>query len=125
MKSKRFVSSVPIAILFFVATSCSLFSPPRPALKFSPETLPDAQVGVPYEIEINISENVTPVFRFLIAEGTLPKGMTLEQKEHEDVARIFGTPEEAGTFIFKVEALCYGTNVSGQTGEKEYTIVVR
>lgn len=125
MKTKRLAIRITIIIVFLAVISCSLFSPSRPALKFSPDTLPGAQVGIPYEVEIKVTDNITPVFRFLVSERTLPKGLTLEQKEHEDVARIFGTPEEAGTFTFKVEALCYGTNVSGQTGEKQYTIVVK
>ncbi|HEX2697282.1 MAG TPA: Ig domain-containing protein [Anaerolineales bacterium] len=125
MKNTRFAIHLFAVVLFLAMTSCSIFSPTRPALKFDPDTLPDAQVGRPYEVEIKVTDNVTPVFQFGVSEGTLPKGLTIEQKEHEDVARIFGTPGVAGTFTFKVQALCFGTNVSGQSGEQEYTIVVK
>ena len=42
----------------------------------------------------------------------------------EDGAKVSGVPEETGTFTFTVFFSCFGTMVSGQTGEKEYTIVV-
>ena len=65
----------------------------RPELVFTPDTLPDAEAGVPYEVIIQISQ--------------------------------FGVPEESGTYKFIVSVWCYGTNVSGQTGEKEYTLLVK
>jgi hypothetical protein len=42
----------------------------------------------------------------------------------DDTAKISGVPEEAGTFTFTVRVWCYGTNVSAQQGEKEYSILV-
>jgi hypothetical protein len=44
--------------------------------------------------------------------------------QSEDTARIYGAPQEAGTFTFKLSVLCYGTNISGQTGDASYTITV-
>jgi hypothetical protein len=55
----------------------------------------------------------------------LPRSPTLERVQGEDSVRIVGTPAETGTLTFKVFVWCYGTNVSGQTGEKEYTIRVK
>jgi len=34
-------------------------------------------------------------------------------------------PTETGTFKFTVGAWCLGTNVSGQTGQREYELVVK
>jgi hypothetical protein len=102
-----------------------LFFPSGGDLKFNPDTLPDAQVGVAYKAEIHVRENRTPVGDFAISEGALPAGLKLEKVEGvEDTAAISGVPKEAGTFTLKISVWCYGTNVSGQTGEKEYNIVV-
>ncbi|MBI5839753.1 MAG: hypothetical protein HZB19_06595 [Chloroflexi bacterium] len=99
--------------------------PERGPLKFDPETLPNAQVGVPYEVEIKVTQNVTPVGDFSVAPERLPLGLELVMAEDVgDTARITGTPEELGTFTFVVSVWCYGTNVSGQAGDMEYTIVV-
>lgn len=95
------------------------------SLKFQPDELPKAKLGEAYEAEIRVTENITPVGAFSIIEGELPAGLELVKlKDQEDTARISGAPEESGTFTFKVSVWCYGTNVSGQTGEKEYHLVV-
>lgn len=72
-----------------------------------------------------MTENDTPVGEFWISEGTLPAGLELIKVEDEqDTARISDVPAESGTFTFTVSVWCYGTNVSGQTGAQEYSIVV-
>ena len=113
------------ACVLLATLGCMLFTPPRGPLKFDPAALPDAQVGVPYETRISISDNATPAGAFSISEGTLPGGLTMEKVEGEDAARITGTPQEAGTFTFRVFVWCYGTNVSGQVGEKAYSLTVK
>ena len=126
MRSKRqlwFILLAASVLLFTLA--CMLFSPPRGPLKFDPAVLPEAQVGVPYDAKISISDNATPAGAFSISEGTLPGGLTMEKVEGEDAVRISGTPQEAGTFPFRVFVWCYGTNVSGQVGEKGYTLTVK
>src|SRR5512140_98650 len=111
-------------LILLMSVACSLFGAARGPLKFEPQVLPDAAVGAPYEARISISENVTPAGEFSIAEGALPKGLKMEKVEGADAARIMGTPEETGTFHFKVFVWCYGTNVSGQEGEMEYSLTV-
>jgi hypothetical protein len=109
---------------FLFALSCYALTGGRGPLKFDPASLPDAQVGVPYDAKVTITQNVTPAGGFSISEGALPRGLTMEKVQDENSARISGTPEEAGTFTFKISVWCYGTNVSGQTGEMSYTITV-
>ena len=124
--------------LLMSTLACQLFSRPdseptlepffqntRPELVFTPDTLPDAEAGVPYEVIIQISQNETTVGDFQIVEGGLPDGLTYEFVKGEDNTRIFGVIRESGTYKFKVSVWCYGTNVSGQTGEKEYTLLVK
>jgi hypothetical protein len=58
-------------------------------------------------------------------EGILPDGLTLEYHENDSFAKINGTPTKAGEFIFVIGAACYGTSVSGQTGQVHYTIIMK
>jgi len=98
----------------------------RPALEFSPATLPDAQVGVPYSATITVSQASTPVGGASIQDGALPDGLDLAvAKDPIDTLQISGTPSTAGTFTFTVYVWCYGTNVNGQTATRQYTIAVR
>jgi hypothetical protein len=138
MKSKTVVLSA--ALLMIIASiSCSLFAfgteptqetdpcclpTPSGPLKFEPDTLPSAQVGVKYEAEIRVTQNSTPAGDISISKGSLPVGLEIVKVKGEDIAKISGIPEETGTFTFTVYAWCYGTMVSGQTGEKEYEIDV-
>ena len=103
-------------------TFCSLT--PRPALQFVPDRMPDARVGQPYDVEILVAGNATPVGNYSISTGTLPPGLELIMDENLHTARISGTPAVAGKYDFTLSVWCYGTNVSGQTGEIKYVIVV-
>ena len=98
----------------------------RPALTFSPEALPDGAVGQPYSVAISIGANQTPVGD-IYAEGALPPGLALpfDRNAPSSTATLSGTPTEAGTYQLTISAWCLGTNVSGQTGSHQYTIVVR
>ena len=133
-------SFVFLALLLILSASiaCSLFVPnvqlaedPEPyfgptggPLKFLPDALPEAQAGTAYDEEIRISLNNTPVGDFFISDGELPEGLEFTFLEGEDAATIVGTPAETGTYIFTVSAWCFGTQVSGQTGEKSYFLTV-
>ncbi len=125
-----------LIVLFGVVLACQMIepsptsSPSEPSdtvssLMFSPSELPEAQVGQPYQATITITGNETPVFSIVIDSGELPPGLKLVYEEVDDTAKIEGTPEEAGEFEFTVHAYCFGTNVSGQTGEQHYKLVVR
>jgi len=60
----------------------------------------------------------------ILSEGALPTGLELVFIEGEDSFSIRGVPEEAGSFTFTVFVSCFGTMVSGQTAQVEYTILV-
>lgn len=122
MKSKFFVILCGITMLVSVACVAIAFRGEAP--KFDPDSLPAGKVGAPYETEIHISENDTPVYLFEVSKGALPAGLELEQVEWEDRAILSGTPEEAGTFTFTLRVECRATNISGETSEQEYSIVV-
>ena len=101
-----------------------IFEPVTTPLKIEPDSLPNAQTGVEYEVEIRVSDNVTPVSSVFISSGTLPAGLELVFVDHVDGAKISGVPEETGTFTFTVFVSCFATMVNGQVAEKEYTIIV-
>ena len=95
-------------------------------LTFSPTTLPDGQVGSPYEVTITVSQNHTPVAGGGVETGSLPPGLDFKVSEqHDNTMRISGTPTAAGTFSFTISVWCYGTNVVGDSGEQAYTLVVK
>ena len=99
-------------------------NPDNRSLKFEPVDLPNAQKDIPYDVEVKIQNVETFVGEFRIIEGKLPEGLSLERVPSENAVRFTGTPKEAGVFTFVLEVLCTGTNSPGQTGQKEYTIIV-
>ncbi len=101
-----------------------IFKPVTTPLKFDPDSLPNAKTGVEYEVEIRVSDNVTPISSVTISKGKLPAGLKLVFASSKDNPKISGLPEEKGTFTFTVFVSCFGTMVSGQGGGKEYTIIV-
>jgi len=117
---------VPAMIGCVLALTAVLGCTPRPALQFSPTTLPDAQVGSAYAATITVSQAATPVGGASVQDGALPAGLQLAlAKEPINTIQISGTPTVAGTFSFTIYVWCYGTNVSGQTATQEYTLVVK
>ncbi len=125
MKKGLISSLLWAAFSILITVSCFLFLPPRGPLKFAPDVLPDASAGVPYEVKITISGNATPPFLYSVSQDALPKGLKLEMVAEDHTAHIFGTPQETGTFHFKVLVYCYGTNVPGQQGEHDYSLTVK
>jgi len=97
----------------------------QPALGFVPAQLPEAHVGQPYDVVIRVTHNRTPVDSAVVDGGALPAGLTLEKAPDGVGARIVGRPASAGTASFTVHVTCFGTNVTGQSGSRSYTLVVR
>jgi hypothetical protein len=122
--SRKNAIYIILAGLAVLVSACLCTNTPRGALSFMPEEMPLARVGMTFDVEILVGGNATPVFHYGIAEGALPPGLELVFDEKFHSARITGTPTQAGTYPFTVSVMCYGTNVSGQTGEKKYTLVV-
>jgi len=95
------------------------------ALVFSPDQLPPATTGQPYHAVISVTQNVTPVFQMSVDVAKLPPGLSFAFLRGQNAAEITGTPLQAGSYKFTVTALCYGTNVAGQTGGHDYQLVVQ
>jgi hypothetical protein len=124
---KKSIFSIIIVVLALVTFSCSLLniSSKSGALQFSPDTLPDGQVGQAYKVVISLSNQHTPAFNMGAGNDRLPAGLKGTFDQAKQTYTIDGTPTQAGTFSLTISALCYGTNVSGQTGEKEYRLVIK
>jgi hypothetical protein len=101
-----------------------IFQPTRGPLIISPDSLPSARVGQEYSAKISVLQNETPVGGFHISSGELPAGITLEQIASEDIALLSGIPEQPGAYSFTVSVWCYGTSISGQTGQQKYELLV-
>ena len=97
----------------------------RPALGFEPAQLPVAHVGQPYDVVIRVTHNRTPVDSAALGGGALPAGLVLEKAPNGVGAHIVGRPTAAGTSSFTLRVTCFGTNVTGQSGSRSYTLDVR
>ncbi len=138
---KKITVPLVIAVLAIVSLSCRFvtsaftketteptpdyeFEPVYDELTFSPDTLPEGQVGEEYSAVITLSGQRTPAFAMGAPEWDLPEGLTGTFDEDEQTYTIEGIPLEAGTFELTVSAECYGTQVSGQTGGMDYTLII-
>jgi hypothetical protein len=118
----RILAVIGCALVLTALVGCN----PGGELQFSPTTLADAQVGTPYAATITVSQAPTPVGGASVQDGALPAGLDLAvPREPIDTIQISGTPKAAGTFTFTIYVWCLGTQVSGQTGTQEFTLVVR
>ena len=111
------------SLAILLSTSFCILTP-RPALEFLPDKLPVAQVGQPYQVDILVARNMTPVGSYSISDGALPPGLQMVMGRTLRIGRISGTPTQAGMVKFSVSVWCLGTNINGQTGDKQYTLVV-
>src|SRR6185436_18983199 len=64
------------------------FEPVTTPLLITPESLPEAQVGVSYEVKMQITQNVTPVGDMIIQDGELPAGLEFVFLNDENAAQI-------------------------------------
>jgi hypothetical protein len=124
---KKLFFTIIVVVLALVTFSCSLgnISSNSGALQFSPDTLPDGQVGQAYKVVISLSNQRTPAFNLGAKKESLPAGLAGTFDQGKQTYTIEGTPIQAGVFPLTISALCYGTNVSGQSGEKEYRLVIK
>jgi hypothetical protein len=99
--------------------------PSTTTLKFSPEKLPEAQAGQAYSAIITIADNLTPIASAQIKDGELPPKLVLQLNQKDNTVEISGTPLQAGEYTFTLFIGCFGTMVSGQEGQQQYTLIVK
>jgi len=89
-------------------------APAGSALAINPDTLPTGTAGLAY-IQTLVASGVAMPFRFSVAGGSLPAGLTLAPS-----GSISGTPSAAGTSNFTALV----TDRYGNTAMRDYTITV-
>ncbi|MBS1787904.1 MAG: putative Ig domain-containing protein [Acidobacteria bacterium] len=86
-----------------------------PTITVNPATAANGTVGTSYSQTFTGSGGLAP-YSFARVTGTLPPGLTLNANN----GLLSGTPTQAGTFNFTVEA----TDVLGCTGNRGYSVVI-
>jgi hypothetical protein len=84
-----------------------------PIITVNPATLPDGQVGTPYNQTVSGSGGTSP-YTFSLSGGALPQGLLL----NGSTGAITGTPTTAGTFTFTITA----TDATGCFGSRLYSM---
>ena len=86
-----------------------------PLITVNPVTLPNGEVGTPYNQIVSASGGTAP-YTFSVSSGALPPGLTLNPAS----GAITGSPTIAGTFTFSITA----TDVNGCSGSRLYSITI-
>lgn len=127
MHIKPFLLRSPFFIVCFLLVDvclCCLTTCWGTRLHFSPDQLPNGRVGEAYRVEIQPTNARTPIYDFWIPPEDLPEGLTFTWEKDMPAGILEGIPEKAGTFTLTVNAGCYATNISGQSGEITYTLEI-
>ena len=96
------------------APVCSAAPPGCPTIDFTPATLPNGTVAVPYT-QTFVGSGGTAPYTFTVTSGTLPAGLTLTP-----AGVLAGTPTTGGVSAFIVRA----TDANGCFVERPYTITI-
>lgn len=92
----------------------ALVPPVCPAINFTPATLPNGTVGVPYSQTFTGSGGTAP-YTFGVTAGALPAGLSLSA-----TGVLSGTPTTAGTSNFTIRA----TDANGCFVERAYSMAI-
>lgn len=108
-----------LAIFAFAACWVMVPSCAQDDYRIEPESIPAANLNVPYEAEFRIVGGGGLEFTWRLVPGSrIPDGLEFEFGKRD--AKLVGTPTEEGVFPFMLEA---ATN-SGNTRAREYLLIV-
>jgi Putative Ig domain len=82
-------------------------------------SLPNGTVGTPYSAAVNTSGGCSP-YKWVIASGTLPAGVTAKTSSTTASLSLAGTPTTAATYSFTLKV----TGCNGGTSQVTYTVVI-
>jgi DNA/RNA endonuclease G (NUC1) len=88
--------------------------PPCPTITVTPDTVPNAFVGTPYNATLTAQGGMAP-YSFTRSSGGIPAGLTLSS-----TGTLSGTPTSMGIYGFSVKA----TDANNCAGYHDYTIIV-
>lgn len=104
-----------------VVGSCAMR--PEPALL--PEALPAAKVGIPYSVQLSVTNTSSPVHGIYTSDAhPLPDGLRIDHQDREPSGLISGTPVKAGAYEVHISAGTYGTQCAGLRARRVYTLKV-
>ncbi|MCA8935053.1 MAG: hypothetical protein KDB68_02500 [Planctomycetes bacterium] len=106
----------PIALVVFLLafSSCA-----REELHLEPDSIPGANVNVPYEASFHVTGGSGGDLRWRLVPGSrVPEGLQFEFRKRD--AKLSGTPTEAGVFSFMLEVSSSSANGVAKT----YTLLV-
>ena len=120
-KSFKYLLLLLLFIFFYSSVQA------QPLLKFFPDSLHRAKVGEFYEARIYLLNNHTPIDYFVATtkNDSFPKELVWEFNDSTNYGIIKGIPQKTGEYEFTVKVSCFGTQVSGQTGSKEYKLSIK
>lgn len=96
---------------------------PEPTLL--PESLPVAEMGKPYSVQLEVINTSTPVHGIYVNDAyALPEGLWVEHQDRDSHGLITGTPLKAGTYEVQMSAGTYGTQCTGRRASRVYNLVV-
>lgn len=84
-------------------------------LVFAPDSMPSAQIGIPYSQDITVSNGVAP-YSFA-SEGSLIAGLAF-QSISDGVMRLHGTPSQQSKGLYPFKLI--STDSTGTVTEKQY-----
>jgi len=89
-------------------------------VKITTTTLPNGTVGTAYSGVVNASGGCTP-YKWVIASGTLPPGITSKASSNTMSLNLTGTPTKAATDSFTVKV----TGCGGNSSDVAYKVVIQ
>jgi hypothetical protein len=99
--------------------SIAINLPPPPTI--APTSLPNGNVGTPYNQTLTVSAGLGPNYTWTVSSGTLPAGLTLTG--NNSTATVTGTPTTQQTNVgFTVQVT--DSSVPPQTGTQNYTVTI-
>ncbi|MCG6539538.1 Ig domain-containing protein [Pseudomonas sp. KSR10] len=104
-----------------VVGSCAM----RPEPTLLPEALPTAKVGVPYSVQLSVTNTSSPVHGIYVSDAhPLPDGLSIHHQNREPTGHINGTPIKAGAYEVHISAGTYGTQCASLRARRVYTLEV-
>lgn len=101
-----------------ILMGCAFRSSPH----IEPRTLPEARIGVPYRVTLEVVGAGAPVAS--MAVSSLPSGLQFEYGDRESQGYLEGTPREAGSFSVTASAGTLGTMCVGQSVHQAFELNV-
>src|SRR5215475_6405720 len=103
--------------IFLLAVVCPCFAS---TIAISTTSVPNGTVKTAYSAVIIASKGCTP-YRWALASGALPVGVTSKTSTSTTSFNLSGTPTKAGTYSFAVKA----TGCGGSVSQVAYRIVIQ